>query len=189
MRVIQHRCARLYEWTIAALAKAVDCRTDVVCLQEPLRDRGGVGINHTAYEIRKRNRVWMAIRKGSGLLVEQRTGSNWGANDNVIVTDVSRSGENIPRIVNIDDRRDTQSGGSQARKLDWQKVIPERESVLQGDSNAHSGRWEPTCHRQWNATFWAEVIHENGQEIGNDGQRSQCCTREDYEGRSVIDLT
>jgi hypothetical protein len=53
IRVIQHNCARSYEWTIAALETGVERRADVVCLQEPPRERGGIGISHSAYEIRK----------------------------------------------------------------------------------------------------------------------------------------
>jgi len=33
IRVIQHNCARSYEWTIAALETGVERRADVVCLQ------------------------------------------------------------------------------------------------------------------------------------------------------------
>jgi len=73
IRVIQHMCARSYEWTIAALETGVECRVDVVCLQEPPRERGGIGISHSAYEIRKRKRVWMAIQRGSSLVVDDRT--------------------------------------------------------------------------------------------------------------------
>ena len=65
IRAIQHNCARLSKWTIAALETGVEPKADVVCLQEAPRHRGGVGISHSAYEIRKRKSVWMAIRKGS----------------------------------------------------------------------------------------------------------------------------
>jgi len=79
-------------------------------LQEPPRQKGGVGISHLAYEIRKRKRVWTAIGEGRGLVVDERKDSSRGANDDVIVTDVRRSGEKITRIVNIYDQRDTPSG-------------------------------------------------------------------------------
>jgi hypothetical protein len=52
IRVIQHNCARSYEWTIAALEMGVERRPDVVCLQEAPRERGGIGISHSAYEMR-----------------------------------------------------------------------------------------------------------------------------------------
>jgi hypothetical protein len=80
-----------------------------VCFQEPPRERGGVGICDLAYEIRKRKRLWTAIRKGSWLVVDEQTDLSRGANDDVIVTDVRRRGEKISRIVNIYDQRDAQS--------------------------------------------------------------------------------
>jgi len=50
--VIQHNCTRSYEWTIAELETGVERRVDVVCLEEPQRERagGGNGISHSAYE-------------------------------------------------------------------------------------------------------------------------------------------
>ena len=40
------------------LETGVEHRVDVVCLQEPLRERerGGIGISHSAYEIRKKKK-------------------------------------------------------------------------------------------------------------------------------------
>jgi len=54
IRVIQQNCARSYEWNIGALETGVKCRADIACLLEPLREKGGTGIRHSAYEIRKR---------------------------------------------------------------------------------------------------------------------------------------
>jgi hypothetical protein len=42
---------------------------------------------------------------------------------------------------------------------------------------------------QRNATFWEEVIDENGLEVGNDGQPIHHWTREDHEREVGIDLT
>jgi len=145
IRVIQHNCARSYEWTIAALETGVERRAEVVCLQEPPRARGEIGISHSAYDIRQRNTVWTAIRKGSGLVVHERTDLSRGANDDVIATEVRRRGEKITSIVNIHDQQDAQSGERErpARKLNWQRVIRHGGTVLAGDSNAHSKRWYP----------------------------------------------
>jgi len=110
IRVIQHNCARSYEWTVAALETAVERRADVVCLQEPPRERGEIGISHSAYKIRNRNRIRTAIWKGSGLVVDERTDLSRGANDDVIATDVRTRGEKITRIADIYDQTDAQSG-------------------------------------------------------------------------------
>ena len=37
IRVIQYNCGITYEWTIVALETGVECRADVVCLEEPPR--------------------------------------------------------------------------------------------------------------------------------------------------------
>jgi len=110
IRVIQHNGARSNEWTIAALETGVGRRADVVCLQEPPREKVGIGISHSAYQIRKRKIVWTAIQGWSGLVVDERTDLGRGANNDVIVTDVRRRGETITKVVNVYDQKDTQSG-------------------------------------------------------------------------------
>jgi len=191
IRVIQHNCARSYEWTIAALETGVERRVDLVCLQEPRREREDIGISHSAYEIRNRKRVWTAIQKGSGLVVDERTDLTRGANGDVIATDVRRRGEKITRIVNVYNETDTQLGERErpARKLNWQRVIRQGGTVLAGDFNAHSKRWDPRCQVQRDAAFWEDMIDKNGLEIGNDGRPTHHWIREDQEGESVIDLT
>jgi hypothetical protein len=73
IRAIKQNFARLYKWTNAVLVSAVQPHADVVCLQEPPRERGGFGICSSAEEIRKRKRVWTAVPKGSGLVVDEWT--------------------------------------------------------------------------------------------------------------------
>ena len=75
------------------LEMGVKHRIDVGRLQEPPRVRGSIGISHSAYKIRKRHRVWMAIRKGSGLVVDEPTDISRGANDNNIATAVRSRGQ------------------------------------------------------------------------------------------------
>jgi len=57
IRAVQHNCARFYTWTMAALETEVERKADLVMLQEPLEESGGIGISHSAYEIRKQKRV------------------------------------------------------------------------------------------------------------------------------------
>jgi hypothetical protein len=54
IRAVQYNCARSYAWTIAALETGVEPKADLVMLQEPPEERGGIGMSHSAYEIRKR---------------------------------------------------------------------------------------------------------------------------------------
>jgi len=110
IRVIQHTSARSYECTIAALEMVVERRADVLCLQERPRERGGIGIRHSAYEMTNRKRVWTAIRRGSGLVDDEPTDGSGGANDDVIATDASMRGERITRIINVYDHQNSHSG-------------------------------------------------------------------------------
>jgi len=122
-------------------------------------------------------------------VVHEWTDLSRGANDDVIATDVRRRREMITRIINIYAQQDTQSGERPPRKLNWQRVIRQGGTVLAGDFNAHSSRWDPRCQVLRNVTFWEDVIDENGLEIGNDGRATHHWTRECLEGELVIDLT
>ena len=73
MEMFRQSGARSYEWTIAALEMGFERRADVVCLQQPQRERGDIAISHSAYKISKRKTVWRAIRKQSGLVVDEQT--------------------------------------------------------------------------------------------------------------------
>jgi hypothetical protein len=88
IRAIQHNCARLYVWTIAALETGVKWKADLVCLQEPPRAREGVGISHPAYDIRKRKRVWAAGRTQSGIATNEWTDLCKHALGVIIVVDI-----------------------------------------------------------------------------------------------------
>jgi len=93
-----------------ALKTGVEHRAAVVCWQEPPRERGNIGISHSTYNIRKRNRGWMAIWKGSSLVVDEWTAVCRGGNDNVIATEIRRRVEKIMRIVNVYNQSDSQLG-------------------------------------------------------------------------------
>jgi len=133
IRAIQHNSASLYKWTIVALETWVEPTADVVCLQQPQREMGGVEISYHVYKIRKRERVCTVIRMGGGLVVDERKDGSWGANNNVMDTDIRRRGEKITMIVNSYDQRDTESGEKQVRNSNRQRVIRHGRTVLAGD--------------------------------------------------------
>jgi len=63
------------------------------------------------------------------------------------------------RIINIYDRRDVRTGERPASKINWSRIIQQREgTILAGDFNAHSRRWNPRSKEQWDATFWEDII-------------------------------
>jgi hypothetical protein len=101
IRMFHHNCAMSNEWTIAAQDMGVEHKADVVYLEEAPIERGGIGISHWAYELRKRYRVSIAIWTGCCLVIDEQTDLCSGANENVITTDVRRRGERIMRILNV----------------------------------------------------------------------------------------
>ena len=123
------------------------------------------------------------------MVVDELTDLSSGENEDVIATNVRRGGERKTRIVNIYHQTNTHSGERPARKSIWQRVIRQGSTALPGDFTAHSIRWDPRCQVQRDATFWEDVIDENFQEIGNDGEATHHWTRERDERESVIDLT
>jgi len=70
-------------------------------------------------------------------VVDVRTDSSGSANNDVIHTDVMRSGEATTRIVNVYDQKPTQSGERPVRMLNWQRVIRQGRTVLAADFTAH----------------------------------------------------
>jgi hypothetical protein len=59
-------------------------------------------------------------------------------------------------------------------------------TIMCGDFNSHSQRWDPNCRRERDATFWKDWSENFLMQLSNDGQ----CTWEGYNGtKSGIDLT
>jgi len=188
-RAIQHNCTRSYKWTIAALGMRVERSADVVCLNEPPRERKGFEIRHTASEIRKWTRGWTAVPKGCGLAVDEQIHMTQGGNDDVIVTDVLTRGEKVTRIVNVNIEQDTKSRERPAQKLRWQRSIWKGRTVLAGDCNAHTRWWHPKYTEQWDTVFWEDVLDKNKLEFGREDQAPHNGNREYFKGKSIIDLT
>lgn len=100
-RVIHQNCAQSYVRTVAAPETGVERKADVVFLQNPPTERAGIGISHSVYDIRERKLVWMAVHRGSGLTMNERTDFSNNADDNIIVVDIKRRGKKMIRIINI----------------------------------------------------------------------------------------
>ena len=163
----------------------------MVCLQDPLREKADVRISHPAYDICKRNRVWTAMRKGSGFGTNERMDLSKNTLGDAIVVEIETREETMAQIVNIYDQREGETGERPARRLNWQRIIRQEggETVLAGDFNAHSQCWAPRCTERRDATCWEQMIDEHGLVIGNDDQPTHYWTRHDSMGKSVIDLT
>jgi hypothetical protein len=175
---------------MAALETGVVENADLVLLQEPPGDKGRIGISHATYEIRKRKRVWMAVRNGRGLSTDERTELSRGANDDVMVTKVKRRGEKMTRIINVYDEREVPTGQRRATMLNCHSAIRQRGGkIIARDIDAHSRRWNPRCREQRDATFWEKIIVEYRLEIRNDDRPTNHWAPNGKEGESTVDLT
>jgi hypothetical protein len=85
--------------------------------------RGGIGSSHTAYKIRKQNRIWTAVHKGSDYATDQQTDLSRCVNDDVIVTDVQRRGEKVTRVINMYDQRVVRFRERHMRNIYWSRII------------------------------------------------------------------
>jgi hypothetical protein len=102
---------------------------DIAWLQEPPREKGGIGISYSAYKMTTRKRDHKAIQRESNLVVHEQNDLSKGVNDDVIATEVRRIGEMIRKIVNVYDKRNRQSKERSVRKLKWQRVIRQDSTV------------------------------------------------------------
>ena len=190
-RAINPNCAMSYIWTMAVLETGVEWKAEVVCLQEPLTARAGIGISHSAYNIMKRKRVWPAVRNRCGLTTNERTALSPIRGDDVIVVDIIRKGEKMIWVVIMYDQRTRETGDRPERRLNWQKIIKQGGggTVLTGDFYAYSQRWDPRCTERIEAVYWEGIIDEHGLVIGNQDRPTHHWMRNQSEGKSIIDLT
>jgi len=114
------------------------------------------------------------VRKGSGLINNERTDLSKDAGDDVIVVDIKRMEVTMTRIVNSHDQKRREPGDRPVRRLSRQKIIRQGGggTVLAGGFNAHSQLWDPRCTEQGNVAHWADIIDEHGLVIGNDYWRT-----------------
>jgi hypothetical protein len=97
----------------------------------------------------------------------------------------------ITRTINVYDQRDLQTGERRARKLNWHRAIGQGGgTIIAGNMITHSRRWDPRCREQRDVTFWEEMIHKYGLEIGNDDDRpTNYWATNGEEGLLTTDLT
>jgi hypothetical protein len=175
--------------TIAPLVMGVAHRVDVACFQVPPIDKASCGISHSSRKVRFGNSVCTAIPKWNSLVIDERTEYCRGDNNNVIATDIPRRGQMITRIIIDYHYINTQSGETTARKLNWQKVIPQGITVLAGYFNDHTIQWDSRCQVQQNAVFCDDMIDKNSLQSGDNDKATHDYTKKNHEGQSIIKLT
>jgi hypothetical protein len=189
--VSQRDYARSCVWTMAMLDTGAKRKPDVVCQQEPQRETEEVGISLPAYNVRNRLIVQTAVPKRSDLATNEPTDLSKNAVGDLIVVDIERQGEMMPRIVNIYDQREGDTGQRPARRPNWHRIMRQWgcATVLMEHFNAHSQRWYSRSTERRDPTYWEEIIEEHTLVIGNNDQPTNYWMRQNRMGQSVIDLT
>lgn len=194
MLVLQHNCRKTYVVSIQALEQALEAQAGIVCLQEPYRG----SISHPSFvffwpeiEDRATIRVAVAVRRDilGSWAIEHRTDLVNSTHAQCLDVWERHKGQKTQRtrLVNVYDQRIRPEQGAAFRaisKLSWSHIITRR-TILAGDFNARSPRWDPYTRRPTNCNELLELI-EKFQLILNNTEEP---TREENESRSVIDLT
>ena len=195
MIVIQHNCQKTYAVTIAILEIALERGAGVVCLQEPYI--GKKEISHPGFtfywpeaEDRREIRVVIAIKKDilSSWILEHRTDLINSTHIQCLdIWDVFRGAKaRKTRLVNIYDQR-IQGSSSSYRALQhiqWADIITRR-TILAGDFNARSPRWDPLVRTPQNASYLEGLIDTYSLILNN----THDFTRREGSSQSIIDLT
>jgi len=176
---------------MAAYEMRVERMADMICLQESREEREGVGISHPVYDIRKRKRVWTAVRQGRGFPSNALTNLSKKAVGDVNVVDINTRGQKMTWIVNVYDKREGETGERSARRLNWHRILLQGgcRMVLAGDFNTHRQCCNRRCTERRAATYWELIIDEHWLDIGNNDRHAHYWTSHDSTAESVIHLT
>lgn len=194
MLILQHNCRKTYAVCVQALEQALEKKAGIVCLQEPYLG----SLSHPSFtffwpEIEEKStiRVATAVRRDilGQWVVEHRT--DLVNNTHVQCLDVwerhREKKEQMTRLVNVYDQWIHPEQGIAVRaiaRLSWPHIITRR-TILAGDFNARSPRWDPFVQRLTNCKELLELIERHQLLLNN----TEVPTREEKNSRSVIDLT
>jgi len=134
--------------------------------------------------------VWTANLKASCLTSNESTDWSRNSNNNIIVDNITKRGENLISIVNTYKHKPRETEVKPVRRLKRHKIITQwgGGTVLVGYSNAHTQHLDPMCTELREDTDSNEIIRKDGPVLGNEEWPTQCLRRNECEGESLIDL-
>ena len=181
---IQHNVGGSANALVSLMETAMERRADIVLVQEPPEYDGN---RHPGYEYLWAGRVMTARRKDSDWTVSTEDKYTRAAGGDVQVLALGRRGHQGReiRVVNAYFQGTSRTARERrAHQADWDGILSES-SILAGDFNAHSPRWNQLCTQRRDAGFLEglmdtyELVVRNGPQV----------TRPNSECYSVIDLT
>jgi ribonuclease HI len=184
--ILQHNVGGDAERLVALMETAKERKADLVLVQEPPKFEGS---KHPAFEFLR--------EKGGRVMTARRVDSDWtcstedswtkDTSGDLQVLALGRRGHpgREVRILNAYlQGTGRQSRDRPAERADWDSILLV-DTILAGDFNAHSRRWNPQCEQRRDAAFLEELIDAHELHVKNDGQ----ATRPVSKCHSVIDLT
>jgi hypothetical protein len=191
LRILQHNCQKDGEVLTALMEMAVKRGAEVVLIQEPPTFQH---YNHPAFQyISSPGRVITARRITWDWTVSTEDRFTKECKGDVQVLALGRRNKQgrVLRVVNVYDNIVHKQGSERpARKANWEAIL-EEETIIAGDLNAHSPKWNVEGdERRRNHHFLEELIEHHGLILANDGSITR---RPNGEGQNVvpgiIDLT
>ena len=162
MLCIQHNCARSYEWTMAVLETGISEGADVVCIQEPVKSRA---IRHPGFHLiwpaDPNGRTLTAIRVDRKIEINIREDLAQESLGDVQVFDLliqENKQKRKVRLVNVYCQAVFGDNSSRrpAESIECDAVMGSapRTTIICGDMNAHSQRWDNNVRLPQRAELW-----------------------------------
>jgi hypothetical protein len=173
-----------------ALEAGIRIKAQLVLLQEPTAKWG---IRHPGYRLiwpqegGIKPRTLVGVMLDAKLKVEYRSDLGQNTMGDIMVLDITMDTGRKIRVVNVYDQleKGRNTNVRPARMANWNQIMNDR-TIVCGDFNSHSSKWDPSCVRERDSTFWKDWTQEYLMELGNNGQS----TRDRPNGsKSIIDLT
>jgi ribonuclease HI len=186
LKVFQHNCRKSPEALVACLESALQDSADVVLLQEPpVVSQERYRQRHPGFNIVFAQRTATAFRVNTRWKWTARTDLDAVAEGDAQVWDLQRGTARI-RIANVYDQIRQSDGSRPSRFINWTEVINSR-TVVAGDFNAHSRRWNPLLNAPArNHRYLEDFIDTHALSPVGDGEAT--CFSPNATNYSVIDL-
>jgi hypothetical protein len=158
-------------------------KVDIVLVQESPTDRRYQHPGFIFYWTE--GRVMAAVRIDSIWNVTQNSKLAEGSKGDVQILTASIKGQKSVRLVNVYSQKVIERP---AELVSWDRIITGRggHTIICGDFNAHSPRWNPHCTERRNADFLESIIDQYELTVLND--ETTTCSTPRSNLHSIIDL-
>jgi hypothetical protein len=125
------------------------------------------------------------VQKDTKWKIKLRPDLEKGAGGDIQVLDMQQRGQRQVRVVNVYDALRQSDKTRPARYADWAHII-NANTILAGDCNAHSPRWNPQCTTSTDHLFLEGLMDDHDLRYVGDGQETHRQTGQ--QRHSVLDM-